>query len=67
MESKALLVYNLFLSANLGRIAGLTKIGEYDLLNGEIDICFLAYERVISFGADPERPPGPQFKEGEII
>jgi hypothetical protein len=45
----------------------LTKIGEYGFLTVEIDICFSDYERMSSFGADPERPPSPHLKEGEII
>jgi hypothetical protein len=44
----------------------LTKIGEYGFLTVEINICFSDYERIFTFGADPERPPGSQIKEGEI-
>jgi hypothetical protein len=44
----------------------LTKTGEYGFLDTKIETCFLAYEKDISIGADPERPPNTHLKEGEI-
>jgi hypothetical protein len=45
----------------------LTKTGEYGFVSAKSDTGFLAYERIVSFGADHKRPPIPQLKEGEII
>jgi hypothetical protein len=45
----------------------LTKTEECGFVTEEIDICFSAYERIISFGGDSERLPGLQLKEGGII